>query len=39
MDISGCGSGIVSGRDNHIVANVQEPSQVDKAEDKMATVG
>ena len=39
MDISGCGSGVVSGWDDHIIANVQEPSEVDKTEDKMATVG
>ena len=33
MDISGCWSGLVSGRDNNSIANVQEPSQMDKTED------
>ena len=37
MDISGCWSGIVSGWHNNSIANVQEPSKVDKTEDKMAT--
>ena len=39
MDISGCWSGLVSGRGNNSIANVQEPSQMDKTEDKMATAG
>lgn len=37
MDISGCWFGLVSGRNNNCIANVQEPSQMDKTEDKMAT--
>ena len=37
MDISGCWSGLVSGRNNNSITNVQKPSQMDKTEDKMAT--
>ena len=39
MVISRCRSGIVSGWDNNSIANVQEPSEMDKTEDKMATAG
>ena len=39
MDISGCGSSIVSRWDDHSIANVQEPTEVDKTKDKMATAG
>ena len=39
MDISGCRSGIVSRWDNNSIADVQEPSKVDKTEDKMASAG
>lgn len=39
MDFSGRRSGTVSGWDDHSIANVQEPAEVDKTKDKMATAG
>ena len=39
MDISGCWSGIVIGWDSNSIADVQESSEMDKTEDKMATAG
>ena len=38
MDISGCGSSTVSGWDNYCATDVQELAEVDKTEDKVATV-